>query len=214
MDSLRKSRVQKGFIFGVLALTVVLIGGVLLFARSWAIHKESDFSRLDKVIADVVHGREQRIFTLSPVQEQELLLLQKSRFPYIRLEAMMLLAENASHQQLWEEALALWHQVASHKKSFLAPKAQLNIAYILIQQERIEEAYLALESMRNYRHSTINPDLYNEAEFVKAYLLEMLGDLDAALDIYTSLILTLNDENTWYQQAQARLIYHEKDIAI
>lgn len=30
MDSLRKSRVQKGFIFGVLALTVVLIGGVLL----------------------------------------------------------------------------------------------------------------------------------------------------------------------------------------
>lgn len=68
--------------------------------------------------------------------------------------------------------------------------------------------------MRNYRHSTINPDLYNEAEFVKAYLLEMLGDLDAALDIYTSLILTLNDENTWYQQAQARLIYHEKDIAI
>ncbi|NIZ40531.1 tetratricopeptide repeat protein [Entomospira entomophila] len=213
MDSLHKSRVQKSFIFGVLALSVIMIGGVLLFSRSWATHKESELSRLDKVLAEVVQDREQRILIpLSPAQEQELESLRKSRFSHVRLGATMVLAESASRQQLWEDAIQLFQEVARHKKSYLAPKAQLNVAYTLIQQERLDEALLALDEMKNYTHSMINPDIYSEAEFVKAYLWEISGNVEEALALYNNLILTLDDENIWYQQAQARVLYHEKAI--
>jgi predicted negative regulator of RcsB-dependent stress response len=202
MSSVQKVKVKSRFVFIVLGLSIVLVGAVVFATRYWHNYNEEQIRQLDRIVAQLSDDN-----SLSTSMIEELVGLQKSSLAYVRNEATLLLAEDAHRQGNMDEALALYQELALQRNSYLAPKARLNSAYILLALQRTDEALAQLEAMRNDRSSPTNP----EVEVLIAFILES-SDLAAALSIYQDLVVTLDVESTWRMIAQARLLYHDGAI--
>ncbi|NIZ18529.1 hypothetical protein [Entomospira culicis] len=206
MEKTKRAKVKSRFIFGVLGLSIVLVAGVIFATNQWFAYRDEQVARIDRVIASA-NASPENIVVLTAQQQAELEALRTSSVKYVRNAATMLLAQYAHLEGNTAEALALYQVVAKQKRNYMAPKAQLNVAYMHLALGEREEALNALSELLR-SHDVMTIDMQYEAEVLQAYLWEG-DDIEHAISLYRNILSMLDRENVWYMIAQARLMHFD-----
>lgn len=197
-------RNRKIFLVILIAIIICLLGFIITVSIL-SKQKEKDFSRIDEisfVLTDGSDALEEGELDVRRIDALEKLQPLTNKGGIVGARADLLCAELLYQQNDYEKALNYWNDAAKKsKKSYIAPIAYYQMGVCCEQLNNLEEA------AENYRIASESKEfaLVPHAKFSYARVLETLGKIDEAINVYTQ----LNDDypsDDWAKLAKTRII--------
>jgi tetratricopeptide (TPR) repeat protein len=192
---------KKGNIFIFISIACVLVLVAVWFVSNrWANYQATSYSQLDRAIemlnkADNEDNGEELVALLAG--------LRQNRVGYVRQKAHFLSGEMSRDAGNISEAIDYFKTLRTrYSNSYLAMVAGLNEAYLLEQNNQLDES-LSVFKQIGAKQSLFSP--WQEALINAGRLSETLNREDA-IEIYRQLIAKIEGDNFWKTLAQNRLL--------
>lgn len=199
-------------LLGLLTIIVLIVVGLLIF-NSVQIKNLEKHTREIEIIQDsyselsIISNEIEKAEAANKLLLKIETLIENSPKNYALQRALFIKGNLYFQSEDWEKAEKAFSAVAAgFQDSYLAPISLVNIAVLLEESNKIDEAIDTYQLLIE-KYSSVSPDIPN-SYFSLGRLYEQNKDYDAALVEYNNLVDSFPDSN-WTNLARSRIIYIE-----